>query len=76
MDVIQAELIPMLTADWLDELLSCMSTSLECQTVTQWLSEHLTPTVNRLERAELTEILTKHVERLARDYELSNKVLF
>lgn len=70
----QAELLPTLTAQWLDDLLTCLSTSLDCDTVTGWLSEHLVHAVDRLENPELSEMLAKHMERLARDYELSNKV--
>lgn len=75
LSLLQCELKKVMSIEWLDTLLDCINPSLDYKTVQKWLAEHMVPIIDRLEQVAYSELLAKHIERLARDYELSDKVL-
>ncbi|XP_067943419.1 kinetochore-associated protein 1-like [Watersipora subatra] len=62
-----------MSVDWLDGLLESLSPILDSNKVCEWLGEHLVPFIDRNEQVSFCELLAKHLERLVRDYELSDK---
>ena len=71
---LQCELKNVMSVEWLDELLESISPTLDYHTVKVWLAEHVVPVIDTMEQMTYAELVVKHLERLVRDYELTNKV--